>query len=216
MRGIPASLVAVGSLVPLSVLLTSAALAAEPSTDSPSRVFYGYANAEPPNWQRKPRTSVLLTFCARKSPPAKGSLVTAVPASPALPALVVRVNGSKKIHGDSCVFVVSAEPVTAPAWRDVGWEKGGAWSFPLLLFIEGDHPKARPLKPDTLSSATLPTDTESKYVLIAADIDGDETVDAIMRASCGDGKVDCQDLECKEIWSRAANHWQRVEQKCGD
>jgi hypothetical protein len=181
-------------------------------------VFLGYANQDPPSWERKPRTSVLVTFCVRKAPPAKGSSVTVVPASPVLPAVVVRVKGSKKLHHDNCNIVVSAEPVTDPAWRDVGWEKGGAWSYPLLLVVEGDHPKARPLKPATLSAATLPPDAGPRDITNAADIDGDGTADALMRAACQDGKHDCDDsdADCKEIWIQTENHWQRVDQMCGD
>ncbi len=196
-------------------LLPTLAVAGASTTDLSPRLFYGYANQDPPNWERKPRTSVLVTFCARKAALAKGALVTAVPASPVLPALVVRVKGSKRLRHDPCI-VMSAEPVTDPAWRDVGWEKGGAWSYPLLLVVDGEHPKARPLKPETLPAVTLPPETEPKDVMIAADIDGDGAVDAIERAACEDGTRACEDIDCKEIWIRTENRWRRTDQMCGD
>jgi hypothetical protein len=203
------------SLVLPSVVFGTLAIAAEPAPDSFSRVSYGFANQDPPYWEKKPRASVLVTFCVREAPPPKGSRVTMVPASPALPALVVRVARSKRLHHDPCI-VVSAEPVTDPAWRDVGWEKGGAWSFPLLLIVDGEHPKARPLNPRALPAAMLPPDT--KYLHIAADIDGDGTVDAILRTGCGDGRRDCEDADCdcKEVWIRTENRWRQLEQRCGD
>ena len=206
----------IGTLASSSILLVgSLALAKSPDPEKSQSVFYGYANTEPALWLHKPRESIVVDFCARGAPPSAGSLVTLVPASTSLSAVIVHVTRSKRRRHDRCT-VVYVEPVRRTEWLHEEWSKGGAWAYPRLIVVDGEQPKAHSVKPETLAGTVLPSGTQLEDVRIAVDIDGDDRVDAIARYACANGRRDCEEFGCHEVWLREDKRWQRQDQICSD
>jgi hypothetical protein len=173
-------------------------------------VFYGYASPEPSKWENKPTKVVEISVCGRTAAPRKGAVMTVVPASPALPAVVAHV---VKKAGKACMWL---EQIKDPSWLKGSWSEGGAWAYPRVLVLPGEMPKAHALDLQEVSDTSLPPGTESKYVRLAIDSDGDGRVDAIVRNACGDGGYACDEPDCQEVWWKKGDRWRLENRICGD
>jgi hypothetical protein len=178
-------------------------------TDTES-VFYGYASPEPAKWEMKPTKSVKICVCGRDGAPPKGAVMTVVPASPALPAVVAHV---VKRAGKRCMWL---EPIKEPSWLKGSWSDGGVWAYPRVLVLPRDVPKAHAVDPKKVSGADLPAGTESQYLRLAIDSDNDGRVDAIVRNACGDGGYGCDQPDCQEVWWRRGERWRPENRICGE
>jgi hypothetical protein len=85
-----------------------------------------------------------------------------------------------------------------------------------VLVLPGERPKAHALDLEEVSDTSLPPGTESKYVRLAIDSDGDGRVDAIVRSACGDGGYACDEPDCQEVWWKKGDHWRLENRICGD
>jgi hypothetical protein len=181
-----------------------------PRAKETESVFYGYASPEPSKWEKKPTRVVEISVCGRDGAPKKGAVMTVVPASTALPAVVAHV---VRKAGRGCAWL---EQIKEPSWLEGSWSAGGVWAFPRVLVLPGEVPKAHALDPKTVSSTNLPAGTESKYLDLAIDSDGDGSVDAIVRNACGEGGYGCDQADCQEVWWRKGDRWRLENRICGD
>jgi hypothetical protein len=84
------------------------------------------------------------------------------------------------------------------------------------MVLAGSALKAHRLPNDTLERRDLPPGTSTRDLLLAVDADGDGRLDAIARTACKDGRRDCEEFACEEVWVRGEGKWRMTDQICGD
>ena len=134
--------------------------------------------------------------------------MTVVPASAALPAAIAHV---VKKATKRCARL---EPIKDARWLEGSWSEGGVWAYPRVLVLPGEMPKAHSVDPEKASGMSLPPGTESKYIRLAVDSDGDGRLDAIARNSCAHGGYDCEEPVCQEVWWNDGDRWRLENRIC--
>lgn len=185
-------------------------IGAEADGKGSEAVFYGYASPEPSKWEGRPTRAVKVSVCGRGAVPRKGEVMTVVPASTSLSAVVAHVG---KKAGKRCAWV---EDIKERPWLEGGWSEGDVWAYPRVLVLPGDNPKAHALDPPKVSGVSLPPGTQSRYVRLAIDSDGDGRVDAIARNACDDGGYRCDEPSCQEVWWKQGDRWRLENRICED
>ena len=142
--------------------------------------------------------------------------MTVVPSDNALPTLVARVVGSERDEHDECT-ALRLEPIKSPEW--LRWlppaGEGAAWHQRVMV-LAGSALKAHALPNDKVERGELPRGTDAKDLLLAVDADGDDQLDVVARIACKDGRHDCEEDACEEVWVRGQGKWRMTDQICGD
>ena len=116
----------------------------------------------------------------------QGDALTVLPVDPALPVAASKAMNvvettkceSGRREGTSPFWHIETEPIRRDDYR----AKGG-YSFTALVFYPA-RPKAKSLPISVLKSENLPRDVELASASIAVSMDGDDTVDLFITASC--------------------------------
>lgn len=154
-----------------------------------------------------------------RKPPIVGAAVTLIPLGVNLPATQTRILQVDKTP-DPCsetlppwwslklaplteARFVQAEAAQASAESDVNYPFKICVLYPAVA-------TARALNRGLLDAANLPKGVRPEQVLLALDLDGDDTPDFVLAEHCCDKPQaplkDC-DLTCRKTWQRRANQW---------
>jgi hypothetical protein len=199
-----------------TLLFVSAAVCAKvPPGAAPIRAYFGNATPEPPLWSGQPARAISVGFGTDGPAPTRGSIVTLVPMSASLPVIRSSVTSHERDDhdGDTAIHV---QAVPNPEWVRGSWSEGGVWSNPRVMVILGRITGARVISKADLALAELPTGTLPQDVRMAVDLDGDHRAEIVARYACKNGRRDCEEFGCEEVWVRAARSWERQDQTCSD
>jgi hypothetical protein len=201
-----------------SVVILVLRVATASQTANPSAPALGTANPLPDRGE-KPWKAIEVAFDTTNKPLARGSLVTLVPADRSLPTIAAHVKSLGPDHDDDQkdTWLVRLDPIRTQAWLD--WAPRSmnyVWYYPRVMILPGDVPAARALAPKSLTLASLPKGTRAPDVILAVDVDGDQSPDVVARRACGDGGTTCEDGFCDEVWVKADGAWTRRDRTCGD
>jgi hypothetical protein len=194
--------------------LLGTAVRADAKPKSPLVVCYGSGMGNPKP-THKPWDSIEVSCGTHAAPPARGTLMTAVPDSPSLPTIAARVARSEPDPHDQDISVY-LDPIIDPAW--LSWDPPAGekvWYYPAVMILAGSSPKARAVPIASVSPRNLPPGTRREDVIMVVDSDGDGSVDVMVRFACEDGGRHCE-IGCHEVWTREGRTWRREDRTCGD
>jgi hypothetical protein len=155
--------------------------------------------------------------------PSTGVAVTVIPLGINLPPVASRVLSVQKIP-DPCSealpswWEVQITPLTqteyitaASPYREA--EDSAHYPFKVCVLYPA-NPQAQALNPGTLDEAALPTGTRLEQVVLALDLDADQTPDLVLIEACCDKPQlplkEC-DLTCRKTWQRVGGQWKVID-----
>ncbi len=158
-----------------------------------------------------------------KTPPKPGGAVTILALSSALPALEARVTNAKLIENPCSEALpkqweIEFEPLTKAEYVDavfaVPGRFEGSYSPFQVAVLYPANPQARALNRGLLEAADLPAGTPLQNVVMALDLNGDQTPDLIVTEYCCDrpkvARAQC-DLTCGKTYLRTAGQWKQID-----
>ncbi|MBI1765524.1 MAG: hypothetical protein HYR56_29260 [Acidobacteria bacterium] len=158
-----------------------------------------------------------------KTPPKPGGTVTILALSSALPALEARITNAKLVENPCSESLpkqweIEFEPLTQAAYVDAvlavpGRIEGSYAPFQVCVIYPA-NPQARALNRGLLNAADLPKGAALPNVIMALDLNGDQSPDLIATEYCCDkpkeGREHC-DLTCGKTYLRAAGRWKQID-----
>lgn len=158
-----------------------------------------------------------------KTPPKPDAVVTILALSSVLPALEARITKAKLTENPCSESLpkqweIEFEPLTQAEYVEavlaVPGRIEGSYSPFLVAVLYPANPRARALNRGLLDAADLPAGTLLQNVIMALDLNGDQTPDLIATEYCCDrpksARAHC-DLTCGKTYLRTAGQWKQID-----